>query len=322
VTFSPSHPSDTKREPALAHPGLAVHAARVRVLQPGLRVHADDAVDTVDATAHGHCAPGLHVVFLLEGNLDVSYGERRVMLATAASGEREGGAKARCAMVNATEPERFTRRTRHGGYARRLSMCVSHDWLLQLQEASGARMPAALQSLLAGHLATRFWQPSARAIALAERVLRPPASAPMLERLHQDCRLLDLLAEVLAPLQASEPASDARVLNTTLAGRLRDLREFLGSAAADDLSLDDIARHAGMNVNALQAHFRRTYGTTVFGFVRESRLQRARAALELQSLSIKRAAALAGYGSAANFATAFVRRFGITPKEARSAAQR
>ncbi|MGR4869110.1 helix-turn-helix transcriptional regulator [Variovorax sp. LARHSF232] len=322
MTFSPSQPSGAASGAAPSHPGLAAHAARVRVLQPGLRVHADDAVDPVDATAHGQCAPGLHLVFLLEGGLDVAYGERRVLLATGAGGERERAGQACCVMVNVTEPERFTRRTRHGGYARRLSLCVSHDWLLQLQAASGTRMPSALESLMTGHLAMRSWQPSARAIALAERVLRPPACAPMLELLHQDSRLLDLLAEALAPLQAGEPAPEAPALNAALARRLRDLREFLGSAAADELSLDDIARHAGMNVNALQAHFRRAYGSTVFGFVRESRLQRARAALERDGISIKRAAALAGYGSPANFATAFGRRFGITPKDARHAAQR
>ncbi|MEY4563051.1 MAG: hypothetical protein RLZZ618_2328 [Pseudomonadota bacterium] len=303
------------------------HAARVRDVQPGLRVHADDAADLVDATAHGQCAPGLHLVFLLEGGVDVSYGQCRVRLTTSASHEHgtrlQRHAQARCVMVNVTEPESFTRRTRQGGYARRLSLCISHDWLRELQAASGSDMPASLETLLTGHLTLRAWQPSARAIALAEQVLRPPACTPMLQMLYQNGRLLDLLAEALAPLQADEPAPmPAAALNAVVARRLRDLREFLGSEAADELSLDDIARHAGMTINALQSHFRRAYGTTVIGFVRESRLQRARAALERDGISIKRAASLAGYGSAANFATAFGRHFGITPKEARSAAQR
>ncbi|MCW8176482.1 helix-turn-helix transcriptional regulator [Verminephrobacter aporrectodeae] len=311
---------------------LAAHAARVRVLQPGLRVHADDAIDALDATVQGHCAPGLHLVFLLEGGLDIAYGERRVLMRTAADdgcvqaahgGARRAGGQPRCVMVNATEPESFSRRVRHGGYARRLSLCMSHDWLHQLQAASGTRMPAALEALLSGHLALRDWQPSARAVALAEQVLHPPACAPMMELLYQDSRLLDLLAEALAPLQAGEPAArPGPAPNAALARRLRDLREFLGSAAADTLSLDDITRHAGMNANTLQRHFRRAYGTTVFDFMRESRLQRARTALERDGISIKQAAALAGYGSAANFATAFGRRFDMAPKEARRAAQR
>ena len=88
------------------------------------------------------------------------------------------------------------------------------------------------------------------------------------------------------------------------------------------LALQEIAREVGMNPNALQSHFRRSYGTTVIAFMRESRLQRARLALERDGVSIKRAAALAGYTSAANFATAFGRQFGITPTQARRAMQR
>ncbi|MCW7536825.1 AraC family transcriptional regulator [Aquabacterium sp. A7-Y] len=325
--FQASNPIPRVLPTALAvHPGLAAHAARVLELLPGLRVHADDWVDPIDATVQGQCAPGLHLVFLLEGGLDVSYGLRRVMLTTAAASERarpaRGSSAARCVMVNVNEPELFTRRVRQGGYARRVSLCVSHDWLRTLSAASGTRMPAALDALLTSHLALHSWQPSARAIALAEQLVRPPSYAPMLDRLYQTSCLLDLLAEALAPLQTGAPVSEPAALSTTLARRLRDLREFLNSEAADGLSLDEIARHAGMNVSALQNQFRRAYGTTVFSFVRESRLQRARAALERDGISIKRAATLAGYGSAANFATAFGRRFGITPNEARRAARR
>lgn len=311
--------------PAL--PGLAAHAARVHELLPGLRVHADDLTDPVDATAQGRCAPGLHLVILLEGALDLSYGQRRVLLNTAAARERarprrDAGGAACGVIVNLNEPEPFTRRLRQGGYARRVSLCVSHDWLRALSATSGMRLPSPLDTLITAHLALHHWQPSARAIALAEQLVRPPAQAPMLDLLYQNSRLLDLLAEVLTPLQAGEPAPAPAAPSAAVARRLRDLREFLNSEAADGLSLDEIARQTGMNVNALQARFRSAYGMTVFGFVRESRLLRARLALERDGLSIKRAAALAGYGSAANFATAFGRRFGITPTQARRAAQR
>ncbi|MCA8220762.1 hypothetical protein [Burkholderia sp. BC1] len=58
------------------------HVARIREVRPGLRIHADDATDEFDAVMSGQCSPGLHLVLLLEGALDVSYGERRVVLTT------------------------------------------------------------------------------------------------------------------------------------------------------------------------------------------------------------------------------------------------
>ena len=72
---------------------LTAHAARVSELLPGLRLHADDQTDPVDGAAQGQCPPGLHLVLLLEGGMDVSYGQRRVQLATGAPGAAGSSAR-------------------------------------------------------------------------------------------------------------------------------------------------------------------------------------------------------------------------------------
>ncbi|WP_089342046.1 helix-turn-helix transcriptional regulator [Burkholderia singularis] len=319
--------------PGHGYPGHAAHVAKVREVRPGLRIHADDAIDEFDAIMSGQCAPGLYLVLLLEGALDVSYGDRRIVLTTARRRDlrppagRVPGCEMQAFLVNALEPETFRRRVCKGAYARRLSLGVSGEWLRHVQAASLAAMPQRLDSLLSAHLSVRFWQPTPRAIALAEQIVRPPAYQPLLEAIYLESRVLDLLAEALAPLQADpdEPgggaAPEAALLDSRGYRRMADLRAFLGSGHAHHLSLDDIARHAGMNANAMQRQFRAVYGTTIFDFLRESRLQRARVALERDAVSVKQAAALAGYTSAANFATAYKRRFGVTPKLARRSCQ-
>jgi AraC-like DNA-binding protein len=55
----------------------------------------------------------------------------------------------------------------------------------------------------------------------------------------------------------------------------------------------------------------------VFEHLRCLRLERARLALERGEVAIAEAAFLAGYASPANFATAFKRRFGLTPTDVR-----
>ncbi len=308
---------------ALQACALVAHIARQCELRPGLRLHGDDAVDATDASAEGCCAPGLHLVLLLEGRLDLSYGDRRVMLGTSAQKDEAGSF-----LLNVSHPEQFTRRTRRGRYARRVSLSVSHEWLDQLRRIGPVQPEGPLENLLANHLAMQSWRPTARAIALSEQLLRPPAYAPLLQGLYLESRLLDLLSEALAPLQAGDAADttphaeSGPAPSATVARRMRELREFLHNEATLDLSLDDIARRAGMSANVLQAQFRRVYGTTVFAFLRDSRLQRAREALERDGQSIKQAAHLAGYTTAANFSTAFSRRFALTPKQARNAARR
>eukprot|EP01036_Dinobryon_divergens_P014436 gene14436-19503_t len=63
---------------------LQRHLQRVRVLRPGLHLHADDTADVQDFTASGEMEAGLRIVLLLEGSVDVSYGPRRVALSSGA----------------------------------------------------------------------------------------------------------------------------------------------------------------------------------------------------------------------------------------------
>lgn len=84
------------------------------------------------------------------------------------------------------------------------------------------------------------------------------------------------------------------------------------------MSMDDLAKQVGMNANSLQRQFRAVYGTTIFDHMRESRLQRARQALEGEGVTVGQAAMIAGYTSAANFAIAYRRRFGLSPKWVRA----
>jgi AraC-like DNA-binding protein len=96
------------------------------------------------------------------------------------------------------------------------------------------------------------------------------------------------------------------------------LRELLDNGGADALSLAEIAARACVSVNTLQRHFRAMWGTTVAQYLRDGRLARARLALERDGVSVMQAAELAGYNSAANFATAFRRRFGVSPGQVRA----
>lgn len=309
------------------------HAHRVQEWWPGLRLHADDAIDQADGDPEGWVSPGLHLVVLLEGQLSLRYGQRDIELQARPRGcgkphGADGGAgvslgaapSAQAVWVQVSQRERFSRQVRHGRYARRLSLTLSPDWLASLWAQGRQPPPPRLLDLCRHHLAAEHVQPSDRAVALAEQLVRPPCTPPVQRQLYQCSRTLDLLADMLGHWQglSDGPAGHAG----SLTAKLRALRAFLDSEAAHGLSMAQIASRAGMSENALQQHFREAYGTSVMAFVRESRLQRARLALERDGASVKRAAAVAGYSSAANFATAYLRRFGTSPSQAGRAARR
>ncbi|PRB82890.1 response regulator [Pseudomonas sp. MYb185] len=77
--------------------------------------------------------------------------------------------------------------------------------------------------------------------------------------------------------------------------------------------LSDIARQVGTHDKKLSAIFRQYLGMTVFAFIREERLRKSQQLLADSHLSIQDIADLVGFRSAANFATAFRERTGMTP---------
>lgn len=305
-------PDAIAREPA-----LQAHFRRMRELRPGLHLHADDAVESRDFTAQAQMNEALRIVLLLEGEVDLSYGARDVRLNAAAGRGTAATLPGNALLVSVAEPDLFVRRGRRGGHARRVSVGLTPQWI---EQALGGMAAPALQTFMRQHLALHSWQISERARAIAEQIVRPPVLEPLMHNLYLESRTLELVAQAFAALPGMQSCADAGAagLRPHEHKRLREVRELLSGPQADALCLDDIARHAGVNSNTLQRQFRALYGTTIFDYLRETRLQRARAALERDGITVGQAAVLAGYSGAANFATAYKRRFGLAPKFARS----
>lgn len=130
---SPLHVQPLASPSEGAQASLQRHLQRVRVLRPGLHLHADDTADAQDFTASGEMDAGLRIVLLLEGSVDVSYGPRRVALSSSAAAPRARAPGApRALLVSVAQPERFERRGRRGTYARRVSVGLGGEWLEQV----------------------------------------------------------------------------------------------------------------------------------------------------------------------------------------------
>ncbi len=75
-----------------------------------------------------------------------------------------------------------------------------------------------------------------------------------------------------------------------------------------------LAREAGMSLPSFKTKFHEVTGQTVFGYLTEKRLERARFGIEQQGWSVIEAAWFSGYRHPTNFSAAFRRRFGFSPK--------
>lgn len=87
-------------------------------------------------------------------------------------------------------------------------------------------------------------------------------------------------------------------------------------------TIRQVARVAGMNETTLKKGFKAIFGETPFDFSVRCRMQHALVLLREESMSVARVAEAVGYRHQTSFATAFLRHFGMRPKDVRQSKSR
>ena len=282
---------------------------QLRQVRPGLLVHASDARHERSVTTHLLKQKSLNFSIVLAGRWQATLGGESLAC---------GGARPEAMFFALAEPDAWSKRAERGDHARMVNVMAAPEWLdddgLGEIEAGGG----AIRALSRRHRAHGQWRPSLRLIAMAEQVLARPYYSGVLQRLYLESRAIEMVAEALMTVAGETPDGAFGVLRPADDRRMRTVRELLDAAPAEALSLAAIAREAGVSVRTLQRQFQSAHGVGLFHYLRERRLDRARDALEREGVTVAQAAHGAGYASAANFTTAFRRRFGLSPKQVRA----
>ncbi|MEM0912702.1 MAG: AraC family transcriptional regulator [Pseudomonadota bacterium] len=107
----------------------------------------------------------------------------------------------------------------------------------------------------------------------------------------------------------------SQVFDQSISERMRSVRNYLHENPYDEYSLSSLARFAKLSSSAFKNQFRKTYGEPPITYIRNLRLDMAKAQLVERTLTIAEAAYKCGYEHPANFATAFKKRFGVAPRD-------
>lgn len=113
-----------------------------------------------------------------------------------------------------------------------------------------------------------------------------------------------------------------RERGTLTAAQLRRVDELIAHGATEDLMLGALADAVGYSKAQFVRLFRRTAGTSPHRYVLLRRLERARRLIETSTLPLAAVASETGFASQSHLNSAFVRRFGCTPGDARRNARR
>ncbi len=143
------------------------------------------------------------------------------------------------------------------------------------------------------------------------------------ERLFLEGKALEFIALQLAWIGGQKGLQSSRpVLSPKERDRIHVAREMLVQNLASPPTLSELSRLVGLSVNKLCAGFRQLFGTTVFGFLKEYQMQKARLLFEEADLNVSQVAWAVGYVNVSHFSAAYKKRFGVQAKSFLKSARR
>lgn len=281
-------------------------------LRRGLFLHAGDVVEERTFTVTSSIEEGLSCVIFLDGEVDLDLGGRKFAFRTAPRSPIEG----RTIVTSSTES--FRRATRNRQHVSHLVVSATPEWFStevpeMLDGGSG------MIRLLKDHLTSSGWALTPKTIELIRQIMLPSGYAPGLHRLYLESRAIEVMVEaIVAMTKVAGRTTPAGILTRQDHTRLNRAKDLIEDRLTSLPDVETIAREAGLSVSSLQRLFRKAESVSVFEFIRLRRLERAHEALRAGETSVNEASIIAGYSNPANFATAFRRRFGNSPREVKT----
>ncbi|MEH2177843.1 AraC family transcriptional regulator [Nostoc sp.] len=139
------------------------------------------------------------------------------------------------------------------------------------------------------------------------------------KQIYLEAKCLELIALKLEQLTKIENASIKSIaLKPKDIEKIRHARDILISQQENPPSLLNLAQQVNINDNKLKIGFREVFGTTVFGYLHNHRMEIARQLLQDGKMRVAAVANAVGYANPGHFAAAFKRKFGVSPSECKA----
>lgn len=135
-----------------------------------------------------------------------------------------------------------------------------------------------------------------------------------LKQLYLDSKVIELIVIYLDLLKKESKSHKKRKsLGSADMDKIYHAKEILVGRMQNPPSLVELAREVGLNDFKLKIGFRELFGTTVFGYLHQHRMECARLMFEDSDNNVAEVSAYVGYANPSHFASAFKKQFGINP---------
>ncbi|MFD2170808.1 helix-turn-helix transcriptional regulator [Tumebacillus lipolyticus] len=146
---------------------------------------------------------------------------------------------------------------------------------------------------------------------ILDRLIRS-AQQPNMRNLELECSIFELLSIGFRSFLLDRQSESPKLSKSDLQ-KIRAARDIIVDRMADPPSLIELSRMIGLNDYKLKIGFKAVYGTTVFSYLRERRLEQALLLLQQGILNVAEISCAVGYSNASYFAEAFRSKYGVNP---------
>ncbi|MGR3279831.1 helix-turn-helix transcriptional regulator [Acaryochloris marina NIES-2412] len=207
-------------------------------------------------------------------------------------------------------------------YAERQKVLLVHchvlpDTIGLSTQGSMEQLPQPLREAIDGLDRSSYYQSGYMTPLMASTVrqlLRCPYQG-ITQRLYIEGKTLELMSlyfDQMLSRQTSQHQKSNLILDEV--DRIHHARSILLSRIENPPTLQELAHEIGLNDRKLKQGFRQIFGTTVFGYLHNHRMEQAKQLLLIPGATIASVAKAVGYRSPEAFSVSFRRTFMINPK--------
>lgn len=178
-------------------------------------------------------------------------------------------------------------------------------------------LPEQLQQIVLGRSQSFYFRPYPvmPTMKLAAEQILNCCYEGEIKRLYLEGKAIEIVALHLQQLLSdTQETKKYPTLSVDDIERIHQAKEILLQNFLEPLSLSELARQIGFNDFKLKWGFRKVFGTTVFGYLNDYRLSKAKHLIAQDDLSISEIANAVGFTNHSYFSAIFKRKYGINPR--------
>ncbi|CAI8166732.1 MAG: Regulatory protein PchR [Bacteroidota bacterium] len=151
------------------------------------------------------------------------------------------------------------------------------------------------------------------AVALSQILQHQPNT--LMSRLYLKGKVYELLSLYFNPTEATDVAECPFLVDEENVRKIRNAKKIVLERITNPPSLQDLADEIGLSLKKLKEGFKQLYGSTVYQFILDHKMNHARQLLGSGSYNVNEVALQLGYSNSSHFIDAFKKKFGTTPKK-------